>query len=137
MVISRLACASGLRRAQDAPLPVQVAADARAEREREVLEHALIEPDGAGRAQPAVLRRERALAEDRRRFAQEDDRAIDADDLAQEQQELLQQRRGIEAVREHAGETPQRLAAPRDLIGRSARLGAFVELRRWRRGARP
>ena len=105
--------AAGLRlvaaRAEDAALAVQVAADARAEREREVLEHALVEADGAAGAQPAVVRRERAVAQDARGFPQEDNRAIHTDDLAQEQEELLQQRAGIEAVREDAGEFPQRL----------------------------
>ena len=81
------------RRAQDAAVPVEIAANAGAQRQREVLDHAFIHADGAGRAQPAVLRQHRAGGEQRRRLSKEDDRAIHAEDLAQQQEELPEQLR--------------------------------------------
>ena len=65
-------------------------------------------------------------------FAQENDGAVDADDFAQEQEELLEQRRGVEAVREHAGKAPQRLERAHLIdVGPQRRR---LEAARWRCG---
>ncbi len=123
MEISRAVLGFVAARPEDAPLAMQIPADSRAERQGEVLEDALIVPDGAGRAQPAIILRERAVAEHAGRLAQENDGAIDPDDFAEQEEKLLEQRGGVQAVGEHAGKAAQALERAQRIDIRAQRDG--------------
>ena len=95
-----------MRNAKDAALTMKVSANSRAERESKMLENAVVDPDGAGAAQPAVIGRERAFGQNCPGLSKENDCAIHANNFAEDQEELSEERRGIESMSEHARKAP-------------------------------
>src|SRR5439155_13850067 len=83
---------------QDAPLAIEVSADAGFEAQLKVLQQTGRNAHGANGAQPPVLRAGRGFAEAGRELAQKHDRAVYADDFAQQEQELLEQSLGIQRM---------------------------------------
>ena len=94
---------------QDAPLAIEVSADAGFEAQLKVLQQTGGQAHGANGAQPPVLRAGRGFAEAGRELAQKHDRAVYADDFAQQEQELLEQSLGIQRMSQNTGKISQNI----------------------------
>ena len=81
---------------QDAPLAIEVSADAGFEAQLEVLQQTGGKAHGANGAEPPVPLAGQGFTEDGRRLAQKHDRAVYADDFSQQEQELPEQSLGIQ-----------------------------------------
>src|SRR6266581_5783785 len=81
---------------QDAPLAIEVSADAGLEAQLKVLQQTGGKAHGANGAQPPVFRTGRRLAEAGSGLAQKHHRTVYADNFAQQEQELSEQSLGIQ-----------------------------------------
>src|SRR3954464_7053342 len=107
---------------------MQIAPYAGPQRQGKVIQHRWVQANGAGRAKPAILRRERVVGKQGTRLTKKDDRAINADNLTQDQKELPEQPRTIQSMTQNGRESTKRLKAAEGIIA-STRTASFRRIR--------